>query len=124
MVMSWLMRILGAVGVVLAIVIVMVLIVGRLGTGEDTTQALALAVGNRTINVAGHFKDMTQESIADGVKIVVDAHEVVVSGDQLSVDGRTEVLEPDQDVMIYVAKDGRLQVKIQESEGASEEAPN
>jgi hypothetical protein len=125
MLMSWLMRVLAAVGIALAFVIVIVFVIGRLGTSDDTTQALALAIGNRMVNVAGHFKDMTQESIADGIKIVVDSHEVVVSSDQLSVDGKTEILEPDRDVMIYVGKDGRLQVKtIQESEGASEEAPN
>ena len=125
MLMSWLMRGLAAVGVGLALVIAIVFVIGRLETGNDPTQALALAVGNRTVNVAGHFKDMTQESIADGIKIVVDNHEVVVSGDQLSVDGKTEILEPDQDVMIYVGKDGRLQVKTtQASDGAPEEAPN
>lgn len=123
--MSWLMRILAAVGIGLAVVIAIVFVIGRLETGNDSTQALALAVGNRTVNVAGHFKDMTQESIADGIKIVVDRHEVLVSGDQLSVDGKTEILEPDQDVMIYVGKDGRLQVKTtQASDGTSEEAPN
>lgn len=118
MFMSWLIRILAAVGIVLAVVIVIVFVVGRLGTSDDPTQALALASGNRTINVAGHFKDMTQETIADGIKIVVDNHEVVVSGDQLSVDGKTEILEPNQDVMLYVGKDGRLQVKVmQDSDG-------
>lgn len=123
--MSWLMRILAAVGIGLAVVIAIVFVIGRLETGNDSTQALALAVGNRTVNVAGHFKDMTQESIADGIKIVVDRHEVLVSGDQLSVDGKTEILEPDQDVMIYVGKDGHLQVKTtQASDGTSEEAPN
>jgi hypothetical protein len=119
--MSWLMRLLAAAGIALALVIVIVFVIGRLGTTDDSTQALALAVGNRTVNVAGHFKNMAQESIADGIKIVVDNHEVVVSSDQLSVDGKTEILEPDKDVMIYVGKNGRLQVKIiQEDEGAPE----
>ena len=123
MYMTWATRTLAAVGIMLALVIVIVFIVGRLGTSDDPTQALALAVGNRTINVAGHFKDMTQETIADGIKIVVDNHEVVVSSDQLSVDGKTQFLEPNQDVMLYMGKDGRLQVKI-DGKGASEEAPN
>ena len=123
--MTWLMRTLAAVGIVLALVIVIVFVVGRLGTNDDATQALALAVGNRTINVAGHFKDMTQETIADGIKIVVDDHEVVVSSDQLSVDGKTQILEPGQDVMLYVGKDGGLQVKVmQESDEAPEGASN
>ena len=54
----------------------------------------------------------------------MDGHEVVVTDDQLSVDGKTEVVEPDQDVMVYVGEDGKVQVKlVHESEGASEEAP-
>ena len=116
--MTWLTRILAAIGIVLALVIVIVFVVGRLGTNDDPTQALALAVGNRTINVAGHFKDMTQETIADGIKIIVDDHEVVVSSDQLSVDGETQILEPNQDVMLYVGKDGRLQVKVMQEDEA------
>lgn len=119
------MRTLAAVGIVLALVIAIVFVVGRLGTSGDPTQALALAVGNRTINVAGHFKDMTQETIADGIKIVVDDHEVVVSSDQLSVDGKTQVLEPGKDVMLYVGKNGGLQVKVmRESDEAPEGASN
>lgn len=119
--MTWLMRTLAAVGIVLALVIVIVFVVGRLGTSGDPTQALALAVGNRTINVAGHFKDMTQETLADGIKIVVDDHEVVVSSDQLSVDGKTQVLEPGKDVMLYVGKNGGLQVKVMRESGEAPE---
>jgi len=109
---------------VLALVIVFVLVIGNWGASDDTTQALSMTVGNRTVTVAGHYKDMTQESIANGMKVVVDGHEVVVTDDQLSVDGKTEVVEPDQDVMVYVDEDGKVQVKlVQESEGASEETP-
>jgi hypothetical protein len=71
---------------------------------------------------------MTQETIADGIKVIVDGHEVVVAEDQLTVDGKVQVLEPDQDVMVYVAEDGKVSVKIvHEDEAAgqepSEEAP-
>jgi len=122
--MSWLLRILAGLGIVLALVIVFVLVIGNWGASDDTTQALSLTVGNRTVTMAGHYKDMTQESIANGMKVVVDGHEVVVTDDQLSVDGKTEVVEPDQDVMVYVGEDGKVQVKlVHESEGASEEAP-
>jgi predicted Rossmann-fold nucleotide-binding protein len=106
--MSWLLRILTALGIALALVIVIVVVIGNWGTPEETTQALTMTVGNRTVTIAGHYKDMTQESIADGI----------------SVDGKTEVLEPDQDVMIYVSEDGDVQVKVvQADERASEEAP-
>jgi hypothetical protein len=122
--MSWLLRILAGLGIVLALVIVFVLVIGNWGASDDTTQALSMTVGNRTVTVAGHYKDMTQESIANGMKVVVDGHEVVVTDDQLSVDGKTEVVEPDQDVMVYVDEDGKVQVKlVNESEGASEETP-
>jgi len=122
--MSWLLRILAGLGIVLALVIVFVLVIGNWGASDDTTQALSMTVGNRTVTVAGHYKDMTQESIANGMKVVVDGHEVVITDDQLSVDGKTEVVEPDQDVTVYVGEDGKVQVKlVHESEGASEEAP-
>jgi hypothetical protein len=122
--MSWLMRILAALGIILALVIVIVLAIGNIGTRDDETQALSITVGSHTITVAGHFKDMTQESMAEGIKVAVDGHEITIAEDQLSVDGKTQVLEPDQNVMVYVAKDGRLQVKLVDaSEGPPAEAP-
>jgi len=122
--MSWLLRMLAALGIILALVIVFVLVIGKWGARDDSTQALSLSIGNRTVTVAGHYKDMTQESISNGMKVVVDGHEIQITGDQLTVDGNTQVLEPDQDVMVYVPEDGKVQVKIvQESEGAPEEAP-
>jgi hypothetical protein len=122
--MSWLMRILVALGLVLALVIIIVLVIGNIGTREAATQAISMTVGNRTVTVAGHYKDMTQESVADGIKVIVDGHEILVTTDQLSVDGKMETLEPDEDVTIYVAEGGKIQVKAApSSEGASEEAP-
>ncbi len=129
--MSWLIRILVALGLVLALVIVIVLMIGNIGTREEATQAISMSVGNRTVTIAGHYKDMTQESVADGMKVIVDGHEVLITTDQLSVDDKTEMLEPDQDVTVYVAKDGKVQVKVvsdsqgaAENDGAPEEAPN
>jgi hypothetical protein len=126
--MTWLMRILVGLGIVLALVIAFVLLIGTWGPDGPPTQALSLSVGNRTVTVAGHYKSMTQETIADGIKVIVDGHEVVVAEDQLTVDGKVQVLEPDQDVMVYVAEDGKVSVKIvHEDETAgqepSEEAP-
>ncbi len=123
--MSWLMRILVGLGLVLALVIVIVLVIGNIGTREETTQAISMTVGNRTVTVAGHYKDMTQESVADGIKVIVDGHEVLITTDQLSVDGKMKTLEPDEDVTVYVTNDGNVQVKVvPQSEGASEEAPS
>ncbi|ODS02009.1 hypothetical protein AUC69_00500 [Methyloceanibacter superfactus] len=126
--MTWLMRILVGLGIVLALVIAFVLLIGNWGTGGPPTQALSLSVGNRTVTVAGHYKSMTQESIADGIKVIVDGHEVVVAEDQLTVDGKPQILEPDQDVMVYVDEAGKVTVKVvheDETAGqeASEEAP-
>ena len=123
--MSWLMRILVALGLVLALVIVIVLMIGNIGTRDETTQAIAMSVGNRTVTVAGHYKDMTQESVAEGIKVIVDGHEILITTDQLSVDGKMETLEPDEDVTVYITEGGELQVKVTpDSEGASEEAPD
>lgn len=123
--MSWLMRILVGLGLVLALVIVLVLVIGNIGTRDETTQAISMTVGNRTVTVAGHYKDMTQESVADGIKVIVDGHEVLITTDQLSVDGKMKTLEPDEDVTVYVTNDGNVQVKVvPQSEGASEEAPS
>src|SRR5665811_860835 len=135
--MSWLIRILVGLGLVLALVIVIVLVIGNIGTREEATQAISMTVGNRTVTVAGHYKDMTQESVADGMKVIVDGHEILITTDQLSVDEKTEMLEPDEDVTVYVAKDGKVQVKVfsdskgapeskgtPEDDGAPEEAPD
>ena len=122
--MSWLLRILAGLGIVLALVIVFVLVIGHWGTREDATQAMSMTVGNRTVTVAGHYKDMRQESIANGIKVVVDGHDIEITDDQLSVDGKTEMVEPDQDLTVYVGENGKVQVKVaHESEGAPEEAP-
>lgn len=110
--MAWLMRILVALALVLALVIVIVVVIGNIGTREETAEAIALTVGNRTLTVAGHYQNLTQESVADGIKIVVDGHEIVVTADQLSVDGETEVLEPGEDVTVYVPKGGTAQVQV------------
>ena len=78
--MTWLMRILVSLGIILALVIAIVLVIGNLGTGGDATQALSMTVGSRTITVAGHYENMTQESMPDGIKVKVDGHEVADIG--------------------------------------------
>lgn len=119
--MSWLIRIMAAIGIVLALVIVIVLLIGNIGIREPGIEPIALTAGNRTVTIAGHYTNLTQETFADGIKIVIDAHEVVVSTDQLSVDGETQVLGSDQDVTVYIAKDGTIQVGIVEASDDSAE---
>ena len=124
--MTWLMRILVGLGIVLALVIALVLVIGNWGASGPPTQALSMAVGQRTVTVAGHYKNVTQESTGDGIKVVVDGHEIAVSPDQLTVDGKAQDLDPAQDVLVYVNQDGEVEVKAaphEEAEEASEEAP-
>ena len=111
--MSWLKRILIGLAVVVVLLIGILFAIGFLTPDEGSvTQTMSMTVGSRTVTVGGHFKDMTQESLADGVKVVIDGHEIVVTGDQLTVDGKTQVLEPGQDVEVLVDKDGKVSVKL------------
>ena len=111
--MAWIMRILVALALALGFVIIFVLLIGNVGTSDKDTETTSLTVGNRTVTVSGHYKELSQESMADGIKIIVEDHEIMVTADQLSVDGEAEVLEPDENVSVYVAKDGMLQVKVE-----------
>lgn len=111
--MSWLKRILIGLALVLVLVIGILFAIGFLTPDEGSVmQTMSMTVGSRTVTVGGHFKDMTQESLADGIKVVIDGHEIVVTGDQLTVDGKTQVLEPGQNVEVLVDKDGKVSVKL------------
>ena len=117
--MSWLKRILIGLALVLVLVIGILFAIGFLTPDESSVmQTMSMTVGSRTVTVGGYFKDMTQESLADGVKVVIDGHEIVVTGDQLTVDGKTQVLEPGQDVEVLVDKDGKVSVKLVASANA------
>jgi hypothetical protein len=121
--MTWLKRILIGAGIVLALLIALVVVAGYWGPGGGPgTQTVSMTVGSRTVTVSGHYKSMTQESLADGVKVAVDGHEILVSGDQLTVDGKTQVLEPGQDVAIMVDATGAVSVKVVGSEGGAANA--
>jgi hypothetical protein len=118
--MSWLKRILIGLGIVVVLLIGILFAIGFLTTDEGSvTQTMSMTVGNRTVTVGGHFKSMTQESLADGIKVIVDGHVILVSGDQLTVDGKTQVLEPGQDVEILVDENGNVSFKIVQSEASN-----
>lgn len=111
--MSWLKRILIGLALVLVLLIGILFAIGLLTTDEGSvTQTISMTVGNRTVTVGGHYKDMTQESLADGIKVTIDGHKILISGDQLTVDGKTQVLEPGQDVEVLVDQDGKVSVKL------------
>jgi FtsP/CotA-like multicopper oxidase with cupredoxin domain len=123
--MTWLKRILIGLGIVLALLIALVVVAGYWTPDEKSvTQTMSMTVGSRTVTVGGHYKDMTQETLADGIKVVIDGHVIIVSADQLTVDGKTQVLEPGQDVEVLVDAKGVVEVKLVRSDaGAPANAP-
>jgi hypothetical protein len=116
--MAWLKKGLIGLGIALALLITILAVIGFLTPSGAPTQALTMTVGNHSVTVAGHYKDLTQESTADGVKVKVDGHEIVLNGDQLTMDGKTQVLEPDQNVTIYVDEEGAVDVKLEKESAA------
>jgi autotransporter translocation and assembly factor TamB len=111
--MSWLKRILIGLAIVLVLLVGILFAIGFWTTDEGSVmKTVSLTVGSRTVTVGGHYKDMTQESLADGIKVTIDGHVIIVSGDQLTVDGNTQVLEPGQNVEVLVDSDGKVSVKL------------
>ncbi len=117
--MSWTKRILIGLGIVLVLLIAIVFAVGYWTPDKNSvSQTMSMTVGDRTVTVGGHYKSMTQESLADGIKIVIDGHEITLSADQLTVDGKTQVLDPGQDVEVLVDENGVVSVKLVSSDAA------
>ena len=123
--MTWLKRILIGLGIVLVLLIALVVVAGYWTPDEKSvTQTMSMTVGSRTVTVGGHYKNMTQESLADGIKVIIDGHVIIVTADQLTVDGKTQVLEPGQDVEVLVDAEGVVEVKLVLSDaGAPAHAP-
>jgi hypothetical protein len=116
----WLKRILIGAGIVLALLIALVFAVGYWTPSGQVEQGLSMTVGHRTVTIGGHYKSVTQESMADGMSIKVDGHEITLTGDQLTIDGKTQVLEPDQNIEIFVDDKGQVSVKVVQADaGAS-----
>ena len=118
-------RILIGLGIVFVLLFAIVAALGFLTPDKKSvSQTVSMTVGSRTVTIGGHYKDMTQESLADGIKINVDGHEITVGADQLEVDGKTQVLEPGQDVEILVDDKGTVSVKVVHSDaGGPAHAP-
>ncbi|MGZ5850011.1 MAG: hypothetical protein ACXWJN_05425, partial [Methyloceanibacter sp.] len=70
-----------------------------------------------------HYKRMRQETMAEGMKIVVDGHVIAATPGELSIDGKPQSFEPDQDVQITINEKGAVEVKPASSDGAGPEAP-
>ena len=104
-------------GIVFAILIGIVFALGFFTPdGKSVSETVSMTVG-------GHYKDMTQESLSDGMKINIDGHVITIGPDQMDVDGKTQALEPDQDVEITVDEKGALAVKVASSAGGTANAP-
>ena len=111
-------------GIVFAILIGIVIALGFFTPdGKSVSETVSMTVGSRTVTVGGHYKDMIQESLSDGMKITVDGHEITIGPDQIEVDGKTQVLEPGQDVEIMVDEKGAVAVKVVSSGGGAANAP-
>jgi hypothetical protein len=107
--MTWLKGLLIALGLVVVLVFAIIAALGLL-TSDKGKEVRHISIGQRTITVS-HYKDLTQETTADGVKIVVDGHTVTATPDAIAIDGKAQTFDPTQDVEITVDETGAVQAK-------------
>jgi hypothetical protein len=107
--MSWVKGLLIALGLVAVLAVVMIAALGMLGSDKGK-EVRHIAIGQRTITVS-HYKNLTQESTADGVRISVDGHVIVATADGLTIDGKPQALDPTQDVEIAIDENGTVQAR-------------
>jgi hypothetical protein len=107
--MTWLKWMLIALGIVVVLLIAIIAALGLL-TSSGGKEVRHISVGQRTISVS-HYKDMIQESIADGVKIVADGHVITATPDVIAIDGKTQDFDPSQDVEISIDAKGGVEAK-------------
>jgi hypothetical protein len=107
--MTWLKWLLIALSLV---IILMIAIVAGLGmmTSKQGKEVRHISVGQRTVTVS-HYKNLTQETTADGVKIVVDGHTITATADAITIDGKAQTFDPTQDVEITIDEKGAVQAK-------------
>jgi hypothetical protein len=107
--MTWLKGQLIALGLVVVLVFAIIAALGLL-TSDKGKEVRHISIGQRTITVS-HYNDLTQETTADGVKIVVDGHTVTATPDAIAIDGKAQTFDPTQDVEITVDETGAVQAK-------------
>jgi hypothetical protein len=107
--MSWVKGLLIGLGLVVVLVFVMIAALGMIGSDKGK-EVRHISIGQRTITVT-HFKNLTQETTADGVKIVVDGHTIIATADAISIDGKAQNFDPAQDVDITIDESGAVQAK-------------
>jgi hypothetical protein len=107
--MSWVKGLLIGLGAVAVLVFAIIAALGMLGSGGGK-EVRHISMGQRTITVS-HFKNLTQETTADGVRIMVDGHNIVATNDAITIDGKAQTFDPTQDVEITVDESGAVQAK-------------
>ena len=93
-------------------VLLVVAMLAGLGVFNDAPEKEVrhISVGERTISVS-HYKDMTQEIVAEGVKVVADGHVILATPESIVVDGKALDFDPQSDVEILIDEKGDLQTK-------------
>ena len=107
--MTWLKWLLIALSLVIMLVIAIIAGLGMLAS-EQGKEVRHISVGQRTITVS-HYKNLTQETTADGVKIMVDGHTIIATADAITIDGKAQTFDPTQDVEITIDEKGAVQAK-------------
>jgi hypothetical protein len=107
--MNWLKWLLIALSLVIILVIAIVAGLGMM-TSKQGKEVRHISVGQRTVTVS-HYKNLTQETTADGVKIVVDGHTITATADAITIDGKAQTFDPTQDVEITIDEKGAVQAK-------------
>jgi hypothetical protein len=119
--MSRLTQILIGSGVLLALLVTLVVLAGNWGS-RPPSQTVEMSFGTHLVTVKGHYKDLTQETIAEGLLIAVDGNEIMVNDAQVTAAGLTHVLEPGQNVEILVDEKGTVEVKMAEPDAGGDAA--
>ena len=107
--MSWLKWGLIALGLVAVLVVAMLTGLGMFSDAPEK-EVRHISVGERTITIS-HYKDMTQEMLAEGVKVVADGHVILATRESILVDGKPLDIDPRQDVEILIDEKGNLEAK-------------
>jgi hypothetical protein len=114
--MSRLMQILIAFGAVLALLLVFLVLAGNWGSSVPS-QTIEASFGDHLVTVKGHYQDLTQETVAEGLLITVDGQKIAVTNEQVTAAGLTHALQPGQNVEILVDEKGTVEVKVAEPAG-------
>lgn len=114
--MSRLTQFLIGLGAVLALMIVILTMAGIWGSNVPN-QTVEASFGEHLVTVKGHYKDLTQETVAEGLMITVDGQKIAITNDQVTAAGLTHALQPGQDVEILVDEKGTVAVRVGDPAG-------